>query len=77
MNVYNLFDIIFFFIKDPVEVFCRVRPNEDPESAEASVKVISDTQVQLCPPSVSKAFATGKETQYSYKGNLTKSKKRL
>jgi len=53
--------------KDPVEVFCRVRPNEDLD-AETCIKVNSDTQIQLTPPSVSKAFATGKETQYSFKG---------
>ena len=52
--------------KDPVEVYCRVRPNEEEE--EASVKVIGDTKVQLTPPISSRAYTTGKETQYSFKG---------
>ena len=64
-----MFDLKFYlnYFKDPVEVFCRVRPNEDLD-AETYIKVNSDTQIQLTPPSVSKAFATGKETQYSFKG---------
>ena len=50
--------------KDPVEVYCRLRPGEDGESC---VKVLSDVRVQLVPPTTSKAFSTGKELQCSFK----------
>ena len=50
--------------KDPVEVYCRLRPGED---GEPCVKVLSDVRVQLVPPASSKAFTTGKELQCSFK----------
>lgn len=52
--------------KDPVEVFCRVRPSD--EEPETCVKVLSDTLIQLTPPLSSRAYTSGKETQYSFKG---------
>ena len=56
--------------KDPVEVYCRLRPGDE---AEPCVKVLSDVRVQLVPPTTSKAFSTGKELQCSFKskyGNI-------
>jgi len=52
--------------KDPVEVFCRVRPNVE-EDHSSCIKVLSNTTLQLTPPVDSKAYGTGKETQYSFK----------
>ena len=52
--------------RDPVEVYCRVRPNEEEE--ESCIKVLSDSMIQLTPPLSSRAYMTGKETQYSFKG---------
>jgi hypothetical protein len=52
--------------KDPVEVFCRVRPSAEEE--ESCIKILSDTTVQLTPPESSRAFVSGKETQYTFKG---------
>lgn len=52
--------------KDPVEVFCRVRPSD--EEPETCIKVLSDTLIQLTPPLSSRAYTSGKETQYSFKG---------
>ena len=54
--------------KDPVEVYCRVRPSD--EEAESCIKIFSDTLIQLTPPLSSRAYTSGKETQYSFKGNL-------
>jgi kinesin family protein 23 len=48
-----------------VEVFCRVRPSAEEE--ETCIKILSDTTVQLTPPESSRAFTTGKETQYTFK----------
>jgi hypothetical protein len=50
-----------------VEVFCRVRPSAEEE--ESCIKILSDTTVQLTPPESSRAFVSGKETQYTFKGN--------
>uniref|UniRef100_A0A8C9W1E7 Kinesin-like protein n=1 Tax=Scleropages formosus TaxID=113540 RepID=A0A8C9W1E7_SCLFO len=54
--------------KDPVGVYCRVRPlsNEDEESC---IEVISNTTIQLHAPDGIKANRNGefKETQYSFK----------
>ena len=50
--------------KDPVEVYCRLRPGDEDEPC---VKVLSDVRVQLVPPTTSKAFSTGKELQCSFK----------
>ena len=44
--------------KDPVEVFCRVRPlNEDED--ESCCDVLSDTMLQIAPPECSLAFKSG------------------
>jgi len=52
-------------VKDPVEVFCRVRPGDD--ETGGCLQVQSETTVQLVPPVSSKAYNTGKETQCSFK----------
>ena len=49
--------------KDPVEVFCRLRPGSD----ESCVNVCSDSKVQLVPPTSSKSYSSGKELQCSFK----------
>jgi hypothetical protein len=51
--------------RDPVEVFCRVRPSGEEE--ESCIKIVSDNMVQLTPPESSRAFVSGKETQYTFK----------
>lgn len=38
------------------------------EEDESCVKVIGDTKIQLTPPASSRAYTSGKETQYSFKG---------
>ena len=53
--------------KDPVEVYCRLRPGYEEEPC---LKVLSDVRVQLVPPATSKAFTTGKELQCSFKCKL-------
>jgi len=53
--------------KDPVEVYCRVRPAED-LTDEKCITVVSDKHIQLTPPSSSRAYVTGKETQYGFQG---------
>ena len=53
--------------KDPVEVFCRVRPSAE-EEEESCIKILNYTTVLLTPPESSRAFTTGKETQYTFKG---------
>ena len=49
--------------KDPVEVYCRLRPGED----DTCVKIVDDTTVQLVPPATSKSYTSGKELQCSFK----------
>merc|ERR1719228_1925314 len=51
-------------VKDPVEVFCRVRPGDSDSNC---LQVVDDTTVQLVPPTNSRAFNTGKETRCSFK----------
>ena len=50
--------------KDPVEVYCRLRPGEEENNC---VKLVSDTTVQLAPPSSSKSYVSGKELQCGFK----------
>ncbi|XP_023670880.1 kinesin-like protein KIF23 isoform X4 [Paramormyrops kingsleyae] len=54
--------------KDPVGVYCRVRPPAT-EDEECCIEVISSTTIQLHPPDGIKANRNGefKETQYSFK----------
>ncbi|XP_077996675.1 kinesin-like protein KIF23 [Glandiceps talaboti] len=54
--------------KDPVEVYCRLRP-KDEDDGEESIEVINSTTVQLAPPQCSIAYKSGhyKETQYKFK----------
>ena len=51
--------------RDPVEVYCRLRPGEETE--HNCVKVAGDTSVQLVPPASNKAFTSGKELKCSFK----------
>ncbi|KAK1158045.1 kinesin-like protein KIF23 isoform X4 [Acipenser oxyrinchus oxyrinchus] len=55
-------------LKDPVGVYCRVRPLGS-EDRECCIEVISETTIQLHPPEGSKVNRNGefKETQYSFK----------
>ena len=53
--------------KDPVEVFCRLRPVEEDNNC---VRIVSDSTVQLAPPSSSKSYVSGKELQCSCKCKL-------
>ncbi|KAI6660929.1 Kinesin-like protein KIF23 [Oopsacas minuta] len=61
--------------KDPVEVFCRLRPSEDPipdiedEDYTRCIEIISDTVIQLNPPKSSLAFKSGNKTttQHTFK----------
>ena len=50
-------------MRDPVEVFCRVRPDE---SEEPCVQVTDDNTLKLVPPEVSRSY-NNKETQCSFK----------
>ncbi|KAM9311947.1 kinesin-like protein KIF23 [Gastrophryne carolinensis] len=54
--------------KDPVGVYCRVRPLS-PSDQECCIEVINETTVQLHPPDGCRANRNGeyKETQYSFK----------
>ncbi|XP_053319559.1 kinesin-like protein KIF23 isoform X1 [Spea bombifrons] len=54
--------------KDPVGVYCRVRPLS-PSDQECCIEVINETTVQLHPPDGHKVNRNGeyKETQYSFK----------
>ena len=54
--------------KDPVEVFCRLRPGE--EDNNCVVRIASDSTVQLAPLSSSKSYVSGKELQCSFKCKL-------
>ncbi|XP_072471388.1 kinesin-like protein KIF23 isoform X8 [Notamacropus eugenii] len=65
-------------LKDPVGVYCRVRPLSFPNQ-ECCIEVISDTTVQLHTPEGYRVNRNGdyKETQYSFKqvfGTLTTQK---
>ncbi|XP_027707555.1 kinesin-like protein KIF23 isoform X4 [Vombatus ursinus] len=65
-------------LKDPVGVYCRVRPLSFPDQ-ECCIEVISDTTVQLHTPDGYRINRNGdyKETQYSFKqvfGTLTTQK---
>ena len=51
-------------VRDPVEVFCRVRPREE---EDVCLKVMDETSVQLAPPASSKSYNSGKETKCSFK----------
>jgi len=52
--------------KDPVEVFCRVRPVGD--ESEGNCIETEANAVKLTPPITSRAYQSGKETKYSFKG---------
>jgi len=51
-------------VKDPVEVFCRVRPDKSDSSC---LKVVNESTLCLVPPATSRAYISGKETQCSFK----------
>ena len=53
-------------VKDPVKVFCRLRPLQNDE--ESCVKVISQTTVSLLPPETGSAYraANCKELQHTF-----------
>ncbi|XP_070547007.1 kinesin-like protein KIF23 isoform X1 [Ptychodera flava] len=55
-------------VKDPVEVYCRLRP-KDEDDGENCIEVINSNTVQLSPPQCSIAYKSGnyKEIQYKYK----------
>ncbi|XP_048186096.1 kinesin-like protein KIF23 isoform X5 [Perognathus longimembris pacificus] len=55
-------------LKDPVGVYCRVRPLSFPDH-ECCIEVINNTTVQLHPPEGYRLIRNGdyKETQYSFK----------
>ncbi|XP_019389444.1 PREDICTED: kinesin-like protein KIF23 isoform X5 [Crocodylus porosus] len=55
-------------LKDPVGVYCRVRPLSE-QDVECCIEVVSDTTVQLHPPDGYRIFRNGeyKETQYTFK----------
>uniref|UniRef100_A0A8C4TQ54 Kinesin-like protein n=1 Tax=Erpetoichthys calabaricus TaxID=27687 RepID=A0A8C4TQ54_ERPCA len=55
-------------LKDPVGVYCRVRPLSQ-DDQECCIEVISETTIQLHPPDGIKVNRNGefKETQYSFK----------
>ncbi|KAM7102467.1 kinesin-like protein KIF23 isoform X5 [Mycteria americana] len=55
-------------LKDPVGVYCRVRPLSRPDQ-ECCIEVISETTVQIHPPDGYRIFRNGeyRETQYSFK----------
>ncbi|XP_071941974.1 kinesin-like protein KIF23 isoform X2 [Antedon mediterranea] len=53
--------------KDPVEVYCRLRPPDG--DAEICIDVVNSTTIQLRPPETSHAYRNGhlKENQYTFK----------
>jgi len=51
-------------VKDPVEVFCRVRPGEGDNGC---LQVMNENTVQLVPPTSSRAYNSGKEIQCCFK----------
>jgi len=51
-------------VKDPVEVFCRVRPDD---SEEPCIKVIDDTTLKLVPTEASRGHNVAKEIQCGFK----------
>ncbi|XP_069079036.1 kinesin-like protein KIF23 isoform X6 [Pleurodeles waltl] len=55
-------------LKDPVGVYCRVRPLSPPDQ-ECCIEVINETTVQLHPPDGTRVNRNGeyKETQYTFK----------
>ncbi|XP_065544136.1 kinesin-like protein KIF23 isoform X5 [Lathamus discolor] len=55
-------------VKDPVGVYCRVRPLSRPDQ-ECCIEVIDETTVQIHPPEGYRIFRNGeyRETQYSFK----------
>ena len=62
--------------KDPVEVFCRIRPGDEAElevtedeHCARCIEHISDTVIQLNPPTSSLAFKAGNKTatQHTFK----------
>ncbi|XP_051484809.1 kinesin-like protein KIF23 [Apus apus] len=55
-------------LKDPVGVYCRVRPLSRPD-LECCIEVINETTVQIHPPEGYRIFRNGeyRETQYSFK----------
>ncbi|XP_030354084.1 kinesin-like protein KIF23 isoform X6 [Strigops habroptila] len=55
-------------VKDPVGVYCRVRPLSLPDQ-ECCIEVIDETTVQIHPPEGYRVFRNGeyRETQYSFK----------
>lgn len=55
-------------LKDPVEVYCRIRPLGDNEE-ESCVQIISDTVLQLTAPKNSAGYKSGHrlETQHTFK----------
>ncbi|XP_031978921.1 kinesin-like protein KIF23 isoform X4 [Corvus hawaiiensis] len=55
-------------LKDPVGVYCRVRPLSRADQ-ECCIEVINDTTVQIHPPEGYRVFRNGeyRETQYSFK----------
>uniref|UniRef100_A0A8C4UX03 Kinesin-like protein n=1 Tax=Falco tinnunculus TaxID=100819 RepID=A0A8C4UX03_FALTI len=55
-------------LKDPVGVYCRVRPLSGPDQ-EGCIEVINETTVQIHPPDRYRIFRNGeyRETQYSFK----------
>ncbi|XP_028823220.1 kinesin-like protein KIF23 isoform X4 [Denticeps clupeoides] len=67
--------------KDPVGVYCRVRPLNSDEGVECCIEVISSSAIQLHAPDGLKANRNGefKETQYSFKKvfGVTTSQKEL
>ncbi|XP_042224138.1 kinesin-like protein KIF23 isoform X1 [Homarus americanus] len=52
--------------KDPVEVFCRIRPVETPDQEEC-ISVIDSSTVKLTPPVTSFAFRNGNAKEQLYK----------
>ncbi|KAM6351196.1 kinesin-like protein KIF23 isoform 1-T1 [Alca torda] len=66
-------------LRDPVGVYCRVRPLSRPDQ-ECCIEVINDTTVQMHPPDGYRIFRNGeyREMQYSFKevfGTLVVQKK--